>query len=368
MSVTDENDLKGEAVRVGSTTETLGEKIGSGSEGDVYRLRSTGEAVAKLFYESIRTKKENKILAMVEEENQPRDKLYEERGVRSIIWPQEVVKSVRTDAFIGYKMPEKDLNEVENAHLYALTQLNHDESNLEDRVRVAFNLAYMIHTIHQQGHAIGDFNDDNIFVNNDGYVTMIDCDAFHIKTNNNVYSGETFFPRYTPPEGRPKNLRGVREADKFCLGVHVFQFLMAGAHPYEAIGGEAATGNLEDMINENSFPYETSTTDVVPRQHHKAMYENLPSSVRELFVKCFNVAGKNIALGRPSPKRWVRTLGKVYQIPAAQLPNGSTGVENEKSNVADEIFGDDETADKTEAKTKAEDLDGPDEIFGDKNS
>ncbi|QLH83764.1 hypothetical protein [Halosimplex pelagicum] len=320
MSALNHQNLAGETVVVGSETRTVGPKIGSGAEGTVYRLEGPKESVVKVFNPDCRAEKADKVRAMVQPENRPRDRTYEQEGVRSIIWPQEVVED-NSGRFLGYKMPEKDLDEALDALSYAMFELTWDDSTQEDRLMVAYNLAFQVYEIHEQEHAIGDYNHENIFIN-EGFVTLIDCDAFHINTETTTYDDDTYFPRYSPPEKRPDSLEEVKDADRFCLGVHIFQLLMEGSHPFLAQGSDAATGSLQDMIQGNAFPYETSADGLEPHDGMQTKYDQLPREIRKHFTKCFDTGAKDLGWGRPSPKEWARVLGKAAGIPKEQLPGG----------------------------------------------
>ncbi|QLH83766.1 hypothetical protein [Halosimplex pelagicum] len=299
--------LTGEVVSGQISDYRLGERIGSGQEGEVYRLQGPEESVVKVFGTDCRAEKADKVRAMVQPENQPADPTYQQEGVRSIIWPQNVVEDT-SGQFLGYKMPEKDLDEALDALSYAMFELTWDNSTDTKRLGAALNLSIMIDAVHKQGHAIGDFNHENILVEG-GYISLIDCDAFHINADRATYGGDTYFPRYAPPEKRPDALSEVQLADRFGLGIYVFQLLMEGSHPFLAQGPSAATGSLQDMIQENSFPYETSSDGIEPHDGKQTKYDQLPNQVQARFRDCF-VAGKRDSSKRPTPGDWIETLSE----------------------------------------------------------
>lgn len=349
VSSLSKQDHEGKRVEVGSTVKTVGSKIGSGTEGNVYQLDTQSSTVVKIFKDNYRNGKEAKIRAMVEPENQPVDHTYRDEGVRSIIWPQEVVEDASTGEFLGYSMSEKDLDGVDNALVYAMSELDYDESSEAERLTVAFNLALMVFSIHKEGHGMGDFNEENIFID-DGYVTLIDCDAFHIDAGPQVYEGDTYLPRYSPPEKRPDSLSGVRKADRFCLGVHIFQCLMEGMHPYLAKGSDAVNGDWADQIENGQFPYRASSADMHPHEGQKEKYDRLPARVTDLFEDCFNTGAKNLGWSRPYASQWVVALGKELGIDPSELPR--EGEESRSSRTTtgsgddeDEENGDDEDGD-----------------------
>lgn len=307
MGVSNGADFEGEEVTIGSEHATLSKKLDSGTEGVVYKIKEYDDYVVKIFYEDRRNRKAGKIQAMIP--NNPNHD--------AIIWPEKIVSHYDTDEFLGYMMPFKDLNSAKNALHYTLTELKWEQSEKQHRHRVASNLATMVKEIHEEGHAIGDFNHDNILIDPNGQVTLIDCDGYHITDGSDLYQDDTYYPRYSPPEGRGENtLSDVQEADRFCLGVHIFQFLMNGYHPYLAQGNEAKDGDMEDKIAHNKFPYVYSNYQPIDEAPNIEQYEEeIPEYLQKLFKQCFIQAGKGTPTSdvigeqkssRPEISRWIR--------------------------------------------------------------
>lgn len=310
MSAINEEDYEGEYVCIGASKFKLDEPVGSGAEGGVYRVKELNSVVVKIFTQAKRAEKEEKVRAMIA--NPPADPTHEHSDVRSIIWPTDIVEDPSTGSFIGYLMPYKNLR-AKNARRYARENLDWEKSDEEERLRTALNLSLVVQAIHKQGHAMGDYNHQNILIE-DGVVSLIDCDSFHVKGVSRSYSDDTFFPRYTPPEGRGDNLEQVRKSDRFQLGVHLFQLLMEGFHPFQAKGGDAASGDFATMIRENPFAYEgVHSADIEP--HDQAPdYRQLPTEVRDLFSDCFSEVAKGPGWGRPEARKWTSTLSSLVRM------------------------------------------------------
>ncbi|WP_338740519.1 protein kinase domain-containing protein [Haloplanus salilacus] len=301
------DDFEGETVRGPAGTLQLGAQLGTGAEGAVYRVQGIESEVVKIFEETKRVEKADKVQAMVA--NPPTDPTHRERDVRSIVWPTAVVEDPSTDAFLGYTMPRVDLDAYKNVQRYAREDMQWSDSEPETRYKTALNVALVFEAIHKQGHAIGDLNHQNILVDG-GYVALIDCDAFHISGANDTYGDDTYFPRYAPPEGRARTLSAVREGDRFGLGIHIFQLLMEGFHPFQAQGPAATTGDFGDMIEGNRFLYTDPRPEGLEPHDHSPDYDELPADIRELFDKCFH-AGKEHPIARPKASEWTRTLKTV---------------------------------------------------------
>jgi DNA-binding helix-hairpin-helix protein with protein kinase domain len=98
----------------------------------------------------------------------------------------------------------------------------------------------------------------------------------------------------------------IKEADRFGLGVHMFQFLMEVYHPFIAGGSGAMTSDYVDLIRENPFPYDADNPNIRPHED-APNYDQLPEEIKQLFSECFHPGGK-LSLSRPTPEEWIETL------------------------------------------------------------
>jgi DNA-binding helix-hairpin-helix protein with protein kinase domain len=283
---------------------TLGDELGTGAEGFVYRIDGKDNEVAKIFKEELRSKKRPKIQAMVS--NPPVDPTFNQHNIRSIIWPVDIIRDSVSGEFLGYKMPYKNSDNHQTITEYTMTNLGWDTSNRRDRRILSLNLAIAIYEIHRQGHAIGDLNNKNIIVEN-WFISLIDCDGFYIQGKNETFSGETHYPRYTPPEGRGDSIREVQYSDRFGLGVHIFQLLMEGFHPFHAQGEATVAGSCEDWIREHPFPYKNPKPGQIEPHEQTPDYGTLHPTIKKRFTECF-VYGKNNPEKRPTARDWAKTL------------------------------------------------------------
>jgi len=316
-------DLAGERVVAGSRELTLGAAVGSGNEGVVYRVDGVADRVVKAFFEDRRDEKEEKIRAMID--NEPTDGADHPDDVPPIIWPEAPVERESDGSFLGYEMPYKDIEDATPAFQYSVVDLDWHDSEPHDRFKAARNLAIVVHNVHQAGHALGDFNDKNILFD-DGRVTLIDCDAFHVSGQDTIYPDKSYHPRYSPPERRGESLTAVQKADRFCLGVHIFQLTMEGQHPYHGIGDDVVDGDWPDKIQGNPFPYEEPDVDVRPEDRLRQRYQQLPATIRGLFEQCFGEGSKSHTWGRPKPIEWVKAFGELtdysQQVPFEESSDG----------------------------------------------
>lgn len=291
----------------------LGQELGGGYEGTVFRVKGSDLAV-KIYHEDQRADREQKLRAMIA--NPPVDPTPHQ----TIVWPTDLVETTDSGRFLGYVMTYLDLDRYENALEYAYHRLTWDRSDWNDRCKVALNLARAVALTHAQGHALGDMNHQNILVKG-GKITLIDCDAFDVQGPQRYFSGSTEHPRYAPPGGRGNTRQAVQHADRFGLGVHIFQLLMRGFHPFQTRGSAATPGNIKQKIEHDPFPYHQPEPGLLEPNQQAPAYDRLPVQVRSLFEACF-VDGKEHPAKRPTPADWDEALGKLYDPDGTTSPQG----------------------------------------------
>lgn len=300
---TEFTECSGMDVQVGSTVQQLGEFLGEGAEGAVYRLRETDGRVAKIFKADKREGKADKLEQMVGESmtspSNQTDTLW-------TTWPEALVTRSDEDTVLGYTMPYLDTDRYVDAQRYASENLRWNQSTQRERIKPALNLVLTVHWLHSNGYAIGDLSEQNIRVN-DGIVTLIDCDSYSVKGSE--FAGNMEAPRYTPPEGRGTDHQEVLQTDLFGVTVHVFQFLMAGLHPFQAVGADAVDGPLPEAIQNGDFPYGRTSTGQLEPPPPAPNYGRLPEEVRTGFQKCFS-SGLHEPRVRPSLQQWLAVLSQ----------------------------------------------------------
>jgi hypothetical protein len=300
---TEFTDCSGMTVEFGSEQAQLRDCLGEGAEGAVYDLDRFNDIVAKVFKKEKRANKKEKLEAMVQDSMiSPQD----QADVPWTAWPIDPVYRDSGGSFLGYVMPYLDTDTHVDAQRYASQQLRWGDSTQRQRYKPAINLVLTAYWLHQNGYAIGDLSEQNIRINN-GNVTLIDCDSYSIEGSD--FAGEMEDPRYTPPEGRGTNHEEVRQTDQFGVTVHVFQFLMAGFHPYQAVGPGAVEGSIPEAIQQGDFPYGGTRLGSIDPPPRAPEFGRLPKPVRNGFEKCFSSGHKNPD-ARPSLQKWLAILSK----------------------------------------------------------
>ncbi|WP_317135791.1 helix-hairpin-helix domain-containing protein [Methanochimaera problematica] len=292
-----------------------------GGEGEVLKIKNNDFLCAKIYYkEKLSSTLEQKIRAMVK--NPPGENLTEKKqGIRasSIAWPVSLLYSSEESKreFLGFTMPLIDTGLFREAHLYY---------DPEDRLKTfggsfswlyllttAFNISFVVSSIHNKGHCIGDMSGSNILVARTSAISIIDCDSFQIsdKITNKKYYTKVATGDYLSPEMMGRNFRTEDidryYSDLFALGILIFKFLMNGVHPFQATGKAVwELPTTEQKIKEGLFPYSGTFKDVSPPKYAPP-YRIIPPDIQELFYRCF-VKGHKNPKQRPEASEWANAL------------------------------------------------------------
>jgi DNA-binding helix-hairpin-helix protein with protein kinase domain len=283
------------------TRITLGKKIGSGGEGDVYEcLPLHKNEVAKIYHKPLERQKQEKLLLMARGCN---DEL------KSIsAWPTDVLYATERGPVVGFLMPR--ISDYEPVHkVYGPTHRKEHFPHADWRflVRTAKNLAAAFFVIHKFGYVIGDVNEGNILVNDEACVRLIDCDSFQVRTRDQLYYCEVGVAQFTPPEIlHTKHFRMERMAnhDNFGLAILSFQLLFFGRHPYSGVYAGKEDMPLEKSIAEFRFAYgKNSPLKSIAPPPNSVGLSVVPSQVAGLFEQAFAENGARPD-GRPAAGDW----------------------------------------------------------------
>jgi TonB family protein len=175
--------------------------------------------------------------------------------------------------------------------------------------RAARNLAAAFHKLHEAGFVVGDVNESNILVGEDGRVTLIDTDSFQVRdpVSGVVFRCPVGRPEFTPPELREHRFAEVDRApehDRFGLGVLVFQMLMEGTHPFAGRWrGAGEPPSVEERIAAGHFPYAGLPGVPLEPARTAPPLEVLDPGLRALLARCF-VDGHRDPAARPGADEW----------------------------------------------------------------
>lgn len=286
---------------IGSNHLNLGEKLGSGGEGEVYRVADQPNLAVKLYNETVRFDRELKVRQMV--------KMIPIKYRKScIVFPLDIVTS--NNQFVGFTMDV--VNGYKPIHLLFTPKSRSYEFPYADYrfiLRVAKNVALAIAQVHQTGCVIGDINQSGILISEkDATVKLIDTDSFQFSSDGSLYPCEVGMEDYTPPELQGQSLKGKKRTishDNFGLAIIIFQLLFMGMHPY---AGRCSQKDLTmgEAIKENRFAYSlirSKETETIPAKNALTL-DLFPEYIRQAFENSF---GTNFN-ARTDAKQWISIL------------------------------------------------------------
>ena len=289
----------------GPVSMTTGALIGAGGEGAVYEDRDNPAMVIKVLHPQHATpERESKLRAMCA--NPP-------PNWQSLGWPNAVEASSNG---LRYRMPKvpKDAGTA-----YRFISANEQRQlpkfcqSYEYRSRIGVDIAEALRGLHATHVRIGDVNPSNILVNDDGAVTLIDCDSFQIPgpPGHQPYPCVVGSPEYTAPEidDFRRQFRS-QDSDNFALAVLLYQLLGNGSHPYQGIDASAgdAISNIRERIKEHRFAHQPRDGRWKPTLGQSLSWRSMPEQVKDAFRQAFSPGAFHI--GRPSADAWSTILSQ----------------------------------------------------------
>ena len=286
-----------------------GRRLGEGGEGVVCLVDGDPNSVMKIWHDG-RTPQnaEEKLPYLVSHRVAP-----ELGATWHITWPQQQV--FESGVLVGYTMPAlnpdehwESIVEYYNRQMARSTGATQGrELRIDDRVRMARNLAIGFRAVHDAGYIIGDVNEKNVEVNRQNDIAMVDCDSYGFtdSATGRTFHNEMGRAEFQAPEmheqGNYENR--TQEQDLFGLAVIIFH-LLTGEHPYTVV---TPTGyNLQEERIKNWLFAPAGDRGVTAPQRYNEAWDRLTDKQQELFLRCFSKANKDQP--RPKPEEWVEAL------------------------------------------------------------
>ncbi|HFQ94711.1 MAG TPA: hypothetical protein ENK32_11915 [Anaerolineae bacterium] len=292
-------------------------RIGSGGEGEVFRLlspRPLKDHCLKIYARPDRHNREQKIQFMVAN---PPPKLQD--ASYRICWPIDIAR--KGNQFIGFVMPlafaqSIGLSEfvtlrfsprLTRRHMWEKKFTRRSGEGIVSRLKLCVNIAVAVHTIHSMGnYVLVDLKPQNILVSPDGKISITDLDSVQISQNSRVlFPGPVTTPEYTPPEGVNNIPVKQQSWDEFSLAVMFYQILF-GLHPYAASanGAYQQHNTIGEKISSGLFVHGSKSRfiNVKPQLHDN--FHIIPASLQQLFLRAFD----NNPDARPDAETWGKTI------------------------------------------------------------
>ena len=279
--------------------------IGAGGEGAVYEDRDDLSMVIKVMHAQHTTpERAAKLRAMCDSPPQ---------NWRTLSWPN----AMESDASgLRYRMPRVP-RDAGTAYRFISAnerrQLPKPCQSYQYRSRIGVNIAEALRGLHATHVRIGDVNPSNILVDDDGAVTLIDCDSFQIPgpPGRQPYPCVVGSPEYTAPEINDfqRQFRS-QDSDNFALAVLLYQLLGNGSHPFQGIDASAgdSLSNIRERIKQHRFAHQPMGGRWKPTPGQARSWRAMALAVRDAFRQAFSPGAPQI--GRPTADAWAIILSQ----------------------------------------------------------
>ncbi|MDR1895017.1 MAG: serine/threonine-protein kinase [Spirochaetales bacterium] len=305
-------------------TVKVGEKIGEGGQGAVYRVLYNGKPKALKWYSGKKLKNPERFYENLE------NNIKKGAPNGAFLWPEDITEKNSNGAF-GYIMnlrpPEfRDFSQflLAQEHFASVTAL----------VNTALRITAAFRELHNSGYSYQDLNDGNFFINpKTGEVLICDNDNVAEYGKNLGIAGKC---RYIAPEiVLGKEVPGIN-TDKFSLAVVLFLLLFCN-HPLE---GKKAyppcmTEALERKIygEEPVFIFDPKdrSNEALPGINNNALkrWPLFPKYIQDEFIRAFSKEalsdGSCRVIERDWLKAFIRLRGEIYKCPGTDKGGAPCG-------------------------------------------
>lgn len=285
----------------------LGPQLGrDGGEGRVLEVLGKPGLAAKIYHDPPPIDKQAKLRAMMS--------LPQKELTSVAAWPLATVHQSRGGPVRGFAMRKAGgFKEIHTLYSPAHRKAVFPQADWRFLVHTAKNCAAAFDAVHRNGLIVGDVNQSNLLVSNEGCIVFIDCDSFQVQLNGEMYPSGVGVPLFTPPELQGVSFSGLwRTAnhDRFGLAVLIFHLLFMNRHPFS--GCPVGTGEMppiEKAIAEYRFAYgREALKHRIQAPPHTIPISAVSPQLVNLFERAFGSGSAN-ADARPTAAEWFAALG-----------------------------------------------------------
>lgn len=293
-------------------TVTLGQKVGGGGEGTVYKVENTILA-AKVYSGPVPLDKLRIMIAQppagVPTVSRPPN------GHIRLAWPVDLIADRgRNGPVTGFLMPLIDTEQaLPLSHVYhpGTRRKVWPRCSRRDLFLTCANTATVVSSLHQTGrYVVGDLHEGNVLVFKDTkLVTFVDCDSMQVSDQGQTMLCMVGKPEFTAPElqGKPLHLIARSQAhDVFSLAVLIFMMLMQGVHPFDGTWTDGIE-TREARIARYAWPYDPYNSLGCKPRPNTLPIDSLPQKIQQLMRQCFKEGLRQPKL-RPSAEEWQQGL------------------------------------------------------------
>lgn len=286
------------------TCEIL-ELLGSGGQGEVYRVKvDNSELALKWYFPHIANSEQKANLEDIIRIGAPNSKF---------LWPMELVKSQNSSSY-GYLMPLRG-KQYKSIAAYLRRKC---DSNFSSIIKASYNLADSFYKLQTKGLCYQDINIGNVFFEpNTGDILI--CDNDNVTINNTGHIGVLGTPGFMAPEIVRKEALPSANTDLHSLAVLIFHLMFIG-HPLD--GEKEANIRAKDLPameklygKEPVFifdPNDDSNRPVEGYQDNPIVFWKIyPEFFKELVTRAFTEGIKEYQHKRVRQNEWRNSLIKL---------------------------------------------------------
>jgi len=281
------------------------EYLGSGGEGEVYRVRVDGKPLAlKWYYPDTARPERLKSLRDLARSGAPDERF---------LWPRDVIEE---RGLFGYVMPLRPA-EYQNFNGYLRRKYTLGYSGAAN---AALQLADSFRKLHIKGFSYQDISGGNIFLNpRDGSILI--CDNDNVAPHGSATGNIQGTPKFMAPEIVRGEQRPDVYTDRYSLAVLLFEILFIG-HPLEGQKW-ADIRCLDDPAMKKLYgsepvfiydPVNAGNRPVPGLQNNPILFWAMyPRYIQECFIKSFTLGLSDRENGRLIEDEWLDAFRKLRE-------------------------------------------------------
>lgn len=283
----------------------VGELLGSGGQGDVYKVDYNDEPKALKWYKKQALGENPQDFKALLETN-----IANGAPSKEFLWPTDI--TLDYDGTFGYIM---DLRPDGFYEVSAFMLRKQTFKSFNVIVKACMNIATAFRQLHMAGYSYQDMNDGNFFINPITGDVLI-CDNDNVAPDGNTTSRILGKPGYMAPEIVMGINKPNKFSDRYSLAVILF-ILICSQRPLEGkriTQSDCVTPEQQEKIYGSEALFimdpddDSNRPDPVIHRNVNIIWPSLPSYMQDIFLKAFSQESLKTPPKRPEEFEWIKLL------------------------------------------------------------